>query len=430
MTRSFLHRMQRRFLFSGLLAALALAAGACADETPTLSGEDQFPPGSIPVTREVIIPASEFIRSLGSFSGYTRAADAPYVVLANQYEGALSAHALTRFTGFPATVSYVRNGATRQDSLFTYTDSRLVLGVDSAAVAGAPFTVQVWEAVERWDPFSASWTMAVDTAGDRTPWTEAGGTRGALIAQQTLTDASADSLVITLPGAAVERLADSTSNGIVLTIAETGKRVELADMLLRAAVRPDSASPDTTILVTVRPGAFRTTVYTPEQPDAPPGTFAVGGIRSARTLLELDLEQTVPGCAEGETCAEVPLSEVQLNQVAILLRPATVPSGFGALNGVPLALRQVAEPELGRVAPLGQTSLDRDATFAPGDTVVVLPITALTATLAANDSIPRTFALVSELPQIDAPPTFGAAFFDPAPRLRIIYTLRARRPLP
>ncbi|HEU0302739.1 MAG TPA: hypothetical protein VFR37_24975, partial [Longimicrobium sp.] len=423
MTRPFLHRMQRRFLFSGLVAALALAAGACADQTPTLSGEDQFPPGSIPVTREVILPASEFIRTLGSFSGYTRASDAPYVVVANQYGGALDAHGLALFRAFPTKVTYVRNGATREDTLFTYADSRLVLGVDSAAVAGAPLTVQVWEATERWDPFSATWTMAVDTAGERLPWTEPGGTRGALIAQATLADVDADSLVITLPGAAVTRLADSTSNGIVLTIAETGKRIELSDLLLRAAIKPDSANPDTTIIVTVGTGPFRTTVYTPEQPDAPLGTFGVGGIRSARTLLELDLEQTVPGCAVGQTCAEVPIGEVQLNQVAILLRPATVPSGFGALNRVPIAMRLVEEPELGRVAPLGQTSLDRDVTFAPGDTVVVLPITSLTATLAANDSIPRTFALVSEIAGIDAPPTFGAAFFEPAARLRIIYTL-------
>jgi hypothetical protein len=431
MTRSFLHRMQRRFLFSGLLAALALFGAACADETPTLSGEDQFPTGSIPVTREVILPASEFIRTLGSFSGYTRASDAPYVVLANQYGGGLDAHGLARFRGFPSRVEYLRNGATRVDSLvINYVDSRLVLGVDSAAVAGAPFTVQVWEAAQRWDPFTATWTMAIDSAGERTAWTEPGGTRGALIAQGTLSDPAADSLVITIPAAAVRRMADTAYNGIVLTIAETGKRVEFADLLLRAAVRPDSAIPDTTIIFTVGTGAFRTTVYTPEQPDAPPGTLAAGGIRSARTLLELDLEQTVPGCPAGEVCPEVPLSEVQLNQVAILLRPTTVPSGFGALNVVPLALRLVEEPELGRVAPLGQTSLDRDVTFAPGDTVVVLPITQLTATLAANDSIPRTFALVSELPGINAPPTFGAAFFDPAPRLRIIYTLRARRPLP
>lgn len=421
--------MRPRFLF-GLFAALAVTMAACSDETPTLVGEDPFPPGSIATTREVILPAARFFRTLGSFSGYSDASDAPYLVLANQYQGALNAHGLARFRGFPTSVTYVRNGATRTDAAFTFQDSRLVLGVDTLATAGRPFTVQVWEAAERWDPETATWTMAVDSAGDRVAWTEQGGTRGLLLGQATYPATGGDSLVVTLPAAAVRRLADTTHRGVVLTLAETGARVEFADLLLRIAVKPDSAAPDTTILFTAGTGAERTTVYTPEQPDAPAGTLAVGGIRSARTLLELDLDQTVPGCAPTETCPDVPLSEVQLNQVAILLRPTDVPQGFGALNNVPLALRLVVEPELGRVAPLGQTSLDQDVTFERGDTVAVLGVTSLTNTLLANDSLPRTFALVSELPGVDSPPSFGVLFLNPDARLRIVYTLPARRPLP
>ncbi|HEX2209723.1 MAG TPA: hypothetical protein VHG93_18730 [Longimicrobium sp.] len=421
--------MRPRFLF-GLLAALAVTVAACSDETPTLSGEGPFPPGSAATTREVILPASSFLRVLGSFSGYSAATDAPYVMVANQYQGELNAHALARFRGFPSTVTYLRDGATRSDSAFTYQDSRLVLGVDTLAAAGRPFTLQVWEAVQRWDQHTATWTMAVDSTGDRVAWTEQGGTRGVLLGQATYPATGGDSLVVTLPAAAVERLADTASHGVVLTVAETGARVEFSDLLLRVAVRPDSAAPDTTILFTAGTGADRTTVYTPEQPDAPEGTLAVGGIRSARTLLELDLEQTVPGCEPGETCADVPLNQVQLNQVAILLRPTDVPRGFGALNNVPLALRLVAEPELGRVAPLGQTSLDQDVTFASGDTVVALGVTSLTNTLLANDSLPRTFALVSEISGVDSPPTFGVLFLHPDARLRIVYTLPARRPLP
>lgn len=420
--------MRFRFL-PGLLAAMTLAA-ACSDETPTLSGDDQFPPGSISVTREVIIPAGQFFRTLGSFSGYTDAADAPYLVVANQYAGELNAHGLARFRGFPRTVTYTRNGVSKSDAAFSYVDSRLVLGVDSLATTGRPLTVQVWEAAQGWDRSSATWTYAVDTTGVRTPWTEPGGTRGALLAQGTYPVAGGDSLVITLPAAAVARLADSLSNGVILTVAETGARLELSDVLLRAAVKPDSAIPDTTIIFTTSSTGDRVTVYTPEQPDAPAGIIAVGGIRSARTLLELDLEQTVPGCAVGQTCPDVALTTVQLNQVAILLRPTGVPRGFTALNDVPIALRLVDEPELGRVAPVGQTVLDSDATFAAADSVVVLPVTGLARTLAANDSLPRTFALVSEISGVDSPPTFGVAFFDPDARLRIVYTLPARRPLP
>lgn len=419
--------MRPRFL-SGLLAALALAA--CSDETPTLTGEDPFPPGGIAVTREIILPASEFFRTLGSFSGYTDASDAGFLVAANQYGGELNARALARFSGFPTTVTYTRNGASRTDALFTYQQSRLVLELDSAASAGHPFTVQVWEAAQSWDSESATWTVAMDTGGVQTPWAQPGGTLGPMLGQAQYGIAGGDSLVVTLPGAAVARLADSLSNGVIVTVAETGARVEFGRIQLRGVLRPDSAAPDTTLNFTATV-TNAVTIYTPEQPDAPAGTIAVGGVRSARTLVELDLEQTVPGCAVGQTCAEVPITEVQLNQVAVLLRPAAVPRGFGAPNPVPLALRMVDEPELGRTAPLGQTFLDAQVvSFSSADSVAVLPVTNLTGLLARNDSFSHTFALVSEVLNVDGPPTFGALFFHPDARLRIVYTLPARRPLP
>jgi hypothetical protein len=428
MTRSF-YRMRPRSLFA-LLAALAVTVAACSDETPTLSGPGPFPPGGRAVTREVILPAARFFQVLGSFSNYTDASDASYVVVANQYGGELNAHALARFTGFPDTVTYIRNGTTKRDAAFTYQESRLVLGVDTLATAGLPFTLQIWEAAQRWDPRTATWTLAIDSVGEQVAWTEPGGTRGALLGQASYTAAAGDSLVVTLAPASLQRMADPLSPGVVFTVAETGARVELQDMILRLTVKPDSAIPDTTLNFVASPGINLTTVYTPEQPDPPAGTIAVGGIRSARTLLELDLDQTVPGCPATESCAEVPLSQVQLNQVAILLRPEAVPRGFGAVNSVPLALRLVVEPELGRVAPLGQTVLDQDILFPSADSVLALPITTLTRTLIANDSIPRTVALVSEVSGAGPPPTFGVLFLNADARLRIVYTLPARRPLP
>lgn len=428
MTRSF-YRMRSRSLFV-LLAALAVTVAACSDETPTLSGPGEFPAGGRAVTREVILPASRFFEVLGGFSGYTRASDASYAVVANQYGGELNAHALARFVGFPRTVTYLRNGVSKTDAAFSFAESRLVLNVDSLATAGRPFTLQVWEAAQRFDPRTATWTLAIDSVGEQVAFTEPGGTRGALLGQATYPVTGGDSLVVTLSPASIRRMADSTSPGVVFTVAETGARIEFADLLLRIAVKPDSALPDTTITFTAGTGSNLTTVYTPEQPDAPAGTLAVGGIRSARTLLKLNLEQTVPGCPAPQTCAEVPLSQVQLNQVAILLRPTAVPRGFAALNRVPLALRLVVEPELGRVAPLGQTLLDQDVLFSSTDSLVVLPVTSLTRTLIANDSVPRTVALVSELAGAGPPPTFGVLFLDPEARLRIVYTLPARRPLP
>jgi hypothetical protein len=430
--------MQRRFLLTGLLAAVALSAAACADETPTLPGDDQFPPGSIPVTRELILPASQFFSALGSFSGYSGAVNAPYTVVANQFDEGLDAHALVTLGTFPSTVTYLRSGAEKRDSAFSYLDSKLVLRVDTASSTAGPVAVQVWQVAQNWDSPTATWTTAVDTGSVETAWTEPGGTRGALLAQGSfVNDATSDSVVLTLTGAGVTALADSAADGILITTSTTGARVELYDMVLRAVIQPDSADPDT--VITTNLGVTRrTTLFTPDQPDAPAGFFAVGGIRSARTLIELRPDQDVPGCAEGETCADVPLSQVRLHEVALLLRPGPVPNGFDALSFLPLSLRLVQEPELGAAAPLGSLLLDNSLVrnlsqvypYQPGDSVVALPITSLAGTLAANDTLPRTFALVSEWDGQVVPPTFGVAFFDAEPRLRIVYTLPARRRLP
>jgi hypothetical protein len=432
--------MQRRFLFTGLLAAVALSAAACADEAPTFTGDDQFPPGSVPITREVILPASQFFSALGSFSGYTSAYNAPYLVVANQFDEGLNAHALANFSAFPVNVTYQRNGQEKRDSAFSYVDSRLVLRVDTAASTAGPVTVQVWQVDQQWDAPTATWTMAIDSGSVHSQWREEGGTRGALLAEGTFTNdaTSGDSLVLTLTGAEVTALSDSTADGIVVTTSTTGARVELFEMVLRAGIKPDSAAPDTTIVTTLTTSSQRTTVYTPEQPAPSAGFLAVGGVRSARTLIEIHPDQEVPGCAVGQSCANVKLTEVRLNQVALLLRPGPVPGGFDPLAEVPLSLRLIQEPALGGAAPLGPQVLDSDASrslsqvyyYTPGDSLMVLPITTLTGALAANDTLPRTYALISELEGQTAPPTFGVAFFAAEPRLRIVYTLPSRRPLP
>lgn len=427
--------MQRRFLLSGLLAALALSAAACSDETPTLSGDDQFPPGAVPVTREVTFPASEFFRVLGSSRGYTAASAQPGVVVANDFGGALNANALARFTGFPTTVTYMREGLQVTDTVFRYLVSRMVLRVDTAAVsAPGPVTLRVYQAAQDWDVGSATWTTAVDTGAVETPWTEPGGTRGDLLGEATYT--SGDSISIAISAAGVQALADSTSDGIVITTSTPGARVELFEVVLRAAVRPVNAVPDTVITQTVGTTARRTTVYTPEQPEPGPGTFAVGGVLSARTLVEINGDRRVPACATGE-CGTLPLDSVLLNQVSLILRPVDVPDGFGPLKILPLSLRLVDEPELGGAAPLGPRVLDVNLAlsnqvypFTRGDSVVELPITNLARNQALADTLSRTYAIVSELQSTTVPPTFGVAFFEAEPRLRVIYTLPARRRLP
>lgn len=422
--------MQPRFVTSALIAALLGFAAACSDQLPTLSGDEEFPEGTIPVTREVILPASEFFRFLGSYSGYSGIGDVAFQVVAADYEG-LSAHGLNEFVGWPATVSYSHDGVEKRDSAFTYQDSRMVLRVDTTASTRAPVTLRVWAAAEPWDPATATWERAaVDSTGAPIPWTQPGGTRGALLGEGTWSGASTDSVVVTLSGSEVAALADSAAHGVIITVGEAGRRVQLSDVILRAEVSPDSAQPDTTLIFNVGTGATRTTVYTPDQPDPPAGTLAIGGIRGARALVEIDPRRRVPGCAVGVACDSVALADVRLNQVAVLLRPAAVPDGFGALAPVPVFVRTIEEPELGRNAPLGTVVSDAEVLFTRGDTLLQVPITFLAGAMARNDSFPISFALISQSPLSPAPPTFGVAFFQSDARLRIVYTLPTRRRLP
>src|SRR5215212_2755769 len=102
----------------GLLALLP--AAACKDQTPTLSGDPFFPGGSRPVTLEAILPASQYLTTVGSFSGFEAARTFSAQVVANQYAGALSAHPLQRYV-IPKNVDYSLNGVTTTDSLYTIT---------------------------------------------------------------------------------------------------------------------------------------------------------------------------------------------------------------------------------------------------------------------------------------------------------------------
>ena len=443
--------MRRRFSLGRALACatlLSLPAVACTDDPPTATGGEVFP-GSLPSTFQVVLPADSFFQQLGSFTGYSGPADADYQLVANRFDGSLQANTLVTLAAFPASFSYTQGGTARTDTLATLGRGALVARLDSVASTSAgPMELQLWEVGQAWDPATVSWTFAVDTTGGQVRWTQPGGSRAVLLSSATLTTgarAAGDSVVFALDSLSVQRIARAGFPGLLITASGAQGRVQLqaGGIQLRTGAHPRSASPDTVLAVNVSPTAARF-VFDPDQPSPAAGILQAGGIRSARTLLRVQLPGTLPGCQSG-ACARVSTRDVTLNEVSLLLTPTAVPGGFRPVAPVPIALRRVAEPELGRRAPLGDVvneiiGLDLNrrpvyggGRFVPADSVLAVPLTSFASNLVASDTTRFSLALLSDPGTLFGVPrslSFGAAWFTAAPRLRIVYTLPARPALP
>lgn len=416
-----------------------LAAAACKDETPTLSGDEFFPGGSRPVTLEAIIPASQFLAALGAFSGYESAHTFPELVVANQYQGVLNAHALQRYD-FPDTLNFSQDGASKSDPNYGVRGGRLVITVDSlgSRLTGTT-TVQAFELAQAYDPVTASWELAIDSGGVHTAWTQPGGTTGPLLGQGTYAHAAGDSVVISIDSASLARIRPNGFPGVLLAVSN-GARLQISSSVLRLQARPTNAARDTTIAVDV-PFSAGVFVFTP-QPPTPAGSWLAGGVNAARTLFSVDLDQPLPGCAPPATCAALRLKDVELNRVSLLLKPVAPVAGFDPLQPVSLTLWTVDEPELGRRAPLGHLALDgviaggqlvnQFVNQLPADTLVELPLTLTTLSAIQKDSLQLSFALLGQTPPSGgfAGRSFGMVRFDPLPRLRVVYTLPTRPQLP
>jgi hypothetical protein len=442
-----------------LLAALVLGSAACDDESPTLSSDPLFPGGAPPVTREVIFPAGSAFRTLGTFTGFTSAsgASAGFRLVANRFAGELSATTLIRTSGaFPRELRYTQDNQNRTDTLFRVVSGTLVLRVDSAA-SSEQATLRVFRLGQSFDPATATYELASDTGGVKTPFQQPGGTRGPLLAsaEYRVQDAG-DSVVVSLDSAGVNALRDTTGFGILLDALEANRRIQInAAPVLRVRFRPSNAARDTVIENTLDlAGQPSTFVFTPEPP-VPAGVLVAGGVRSTRTLFSLELPDSLPRCAPPQAaCGRVALRDVRLNRVALVLRRAPVPAAFAPQDSTLVSLFSVAEPELGRRAPLGTAILDpnervsavtggglqaqRAAVFAPSDTTVELALTGYATALAAGDTLPTSFALLggpgvgvtAQRGGIRLYDYFAVATFLPEPRLRIVYTLPVRSELP
>lgn len=427
--------MRRNHILTTALAAL-LAVG-CADDDPTGVGSSLLRGGSIQTVR-LELDADRFLVDAATAAGYSGFSSVGFVVLADEAGGELDAHALGRFAPPPAVVEYTdADGEPFADSTVTYIGGNVVMHIDLArSTASGPVELQLYGTAEAWDPETASWTWRVDSAGQRTPWTDPGGTTGPLLATAEW-EPGADSVVFPVDSQTVAAWTDTTdaTRGALVAVDQPGARLvaPTGGFGVRLTARP-SVDPDTTVTVVVGLDAW-TSVFDP--PPATDGRLLVGGVPSWRSFLRFDdrLDSvTVAVVRDGET-VRVPLNRVTVNRATLLLDPEPAPAGFVPEDSVMLDARAVMEDEgipLSR-SPLGRQSVGRPDsalvpelfTADPPVATVELPVTNFITGLLSSEDEPRAVALVRR----SGAPTFGVATFAGpdagarAPRLRLTVTV-------
>lgn len=423
---------------AGLLASLILLAG-CTEEVPTSPD-----PGLIPVdaeTFEVLLPFERFATGFRVDRGFGVAGDLPTVFVASEWEGALSVRPIFRFLGFPASVGVVPpdGSAAQPDSSYVPVGGHLVLFFDTLRVDGPPpFDLQLSTMSESWDPFTATWTHAVDTLGDRREWSTPGGGEVVPLASASWDPSQGDSLMMELDSLTLRewRDADSSGAGLVLASSSEGSRIRLQDLSLRVDVRSE-VDPDTVIRVQPESREF-TTIYTPA-PEFGEGVLPVGGAPSHRSSFAFQLPATVE--ATGPVCRGAPTCEVELTADRVvfaglqLTSIPTAPSALAPADSITLDLRPVLAPELLPRSPLGTPLRAQGVRVAPGafasggsGQVEIALTRYLRDVLRGEDARGEPVSGVISLLTLPEPAALGVATFtgpgaEGGPRLRIILTV-------
>jgi hypothetical protein len=424
-------KLRNRFLARALAYALApLLLGACTDEGPTDVGDVLLPSGDV-LTFEVLLPASAFLVSDSSFSGYNQAFDATFGLIANSFENVVDANTLLRFSLAPRTITVRTTGTTTVvDSAPRYPTARMVVKFDTLGSTARPVRFTLYRTAEPWD-VSATWTNRVDTLGAALPWATPGGTRGATI--DTATWTAGDSVAFTVDSATLAVWNDSTdrARGAILVAETEGARSRMLSAIVHVAAR-SSVRADTVVNVDLVP-AVRTFVSNPTlAPNS--GSIRVGGIPTWRSFLRFreDLRTLRFPCNNGQAGCTVSLDSAHVNRAQLLLKPAQTPAGFLPEDSVFIEARMIAvspQVPIERSPLTGDLPIVRSQLMAPSlfrsppAEPIRLDITGFMAHLLDESILPanrRAPWLV--LMQIPEAATAGFATFDDAAVLRLILT--------
>ena len=415
-----------------------------------------------PRTVEVLIPYEDFVDEVLVFGGYGSALDLGHGLVALAFgELDLNARTLAHLEGFPTNAEVLgTDGVTRTDPDLTFVGGRVLLVFDTVDTAPLfPADVELFDVREEWHPPTVTWEVAVDTAGDRRPWTQPGGgsstllgraTFDAFVAQEGGDDPLLDTVSIVIDAAAVAALGDPASGttGLLLAAAESGSatssctrpwssrgcRLNLLDMQLFLTTVP-STRPDMVLELPV--GAVDLSFMVDPVPETPVGWLRVGGAPSWRSVITMTIPRTVEGTADlcGAAGCQIDLTEVHVNLAELVLTTRQTESAFQPQDTTRIDIRGVLNPELLPKSPLGETlapfvrGLPPELFSVQAGTPVLLSVTDLVRRIlsvaADMDTVPSASIVLFSIVE---PNMLGFASFEGgggagAPALRLLYTV-------
>ncbi len=394
-----------------LAAVVALFAAACGNETPTTVDGGDFPVAV--ATSEVLLGPDQFARDVQVLGGFGRPSDVAVPLIATEFgEEGLEARTLVRFGSIPRSAS-VRDstGTTVTDPSLTLVGGRAILRFDTLVAPSEPVTLAASLILERWHPASATYLHAVDTLGERVPWTEAGGGIVAPISTAVWDPAESDSAFFAIDTLVVENWddADNEARGMLVRMVTPGARAKVrsANLVLDAvpSVRSD------TMVTTDTFSEHLTFVYSPA-PTLPEGVLQVGGAPAWRTIFRIELPETLSAtgaaCPSGAGACPLRITADGITQAALVLTPGPTEAALRPTDTLFVDVRPVPAPEHLPRTPLGpsiQVPVLRvpPEAFAGGKgSVVEVPITGFVRDLArgvTRDSLPapNTLALLAAL---------------------------------
>jgi hypothetical protein len=392
-----------------------------------------------PLTVEALIPFEDFGDDVQVFGGYGSASTVGRGFVALYYDG-LSASTLFHLSDYPQSADV--------PGTLTFSDGRLVLFFDTLlGSVDSPVAFEVFRLHEQWHAPTVTWEAVVDTAGERTEWSQPGGGLPTLLAGGTFdvslgqrTDDEAgltDSVSIALDSATVVILGDSTSGttGLLVAGAEPGTFLHLVDVQFRITTTASNV-PDTVFEVSAQLDDL-TYMFDPT-PTAPLGWLRVGGTPASRSVITMSIPRIITGTPEacGAVGCEIDLTEVKLNLAELVLTTRQTESAFQPQDAQRVDIRPVLNPELLPKSPLGAALLPVPRSLAPelfstqAGTQVSLSVTNLVNQLllvaAAEDTVPAQASIV--VFSIIEPITIGFVSFEGAagvgaPALRLLYTI-------